>query len=88
DLFDYLKTQQFTSINLGLAPLSGLEDPNTFPEKSMKYAYEKIKSFAHYKGLRDFKDKFSPEWKNEYLVYSHDFDLLQVPSVLAKVIKP
>lgn len=88
DLFAYLKTQQFTSINLGLAPLSGLENPNTFPEKSMKYAYEKIKSFAHYKGLRDFKDKFSPEWKNEYLVYSHDFDLLQVPSVLAKVIKP
>ena len=49
----------------------------------MKYAYEKIKSFAHYKGLRDFKDKFSPEWKNEYLVYSHDFDLLQVPSSAA-----
>jgi phosphatidylglycerol lysyltransferase len=88
ELFNYSKSQNYTSVNLGLAPLSGLDDPQNFPEKSMKYAYEKIKSFSHYKGLRDFKEKFSPTWQNEYLIYSHDYDLLQVPSALAKVIKP
>jgi phosphatidylglycerol lysyltransferase len=88
ELFKYLKSQNYSSVNLGLAPMSGIDDPQTFPEKSMKYAYEKIKAFSHYKGLRDFKEKFSPRWQNAYLIYSHDYDLLQVPSVLTKVIKP
>lgn len=87
ELFNYLKSKNFEAVNLGLAPMSGMDDPQTFPEKSMKYAYEKIKSFSHYKGLRDFKDKFSPKWKNEYLIYTHDYDLLQVPTVLTNVIK-
>ncbi|HEX3010281.1 MAG TPA: bifunctional lysylphosphatidylglycerol flippase/synthetase MprF [Bacteroidales bacterium] len=88
ELFNYLKKQNYTSVNLGLAPMSGIDDPHTFPEKSMKFAYEKIKAFSHYKGLREFKEKFSPNWKNQYLVYSHDYDLLQIPSILANVIKP
>ena len=88
ELFNYLKSQNYRSVNLGLVPMGGIDDPHTFPERSMKYAYEKIKSFSHYKGLRDFKEKFSPVWKNAYLIYSHDYDLLQVPSVLAKVFKP
>jgi phosphatidylglycerol lysyltransferase len=88
ELFKYLKSQNYSSVNLGLAPMSGLEDPRTFPEKSMKYAYEKIRAFSHYKGLRDFKEKFSPTWQNEYIIYSHDYDLLQIPSVLSNVIKP
>ena len=88
ELFNYLKPQGVISVNLGLAPISGLNDPHTFPERSMKFAYEKIKSFSHYKGLRDYKEKFEPEWHNQYLIYEHDYDLLKVPSVLAKVIKP
>ena len=88
ELFAYLKSQGCTSVNLGLAALSGIEDADTFPKKSMKFAYERIKYFAHYKGLRDFKEKFSPVWYNKYLVYTHDYDLLQAPLVLNKVVKP
>ncbi len=88
ELFNYAKTKQINFVNLGFAPLSGLNDPHTFPEKSMKFAYEKIKSFAQYKGLREYKDKFNPVWYNKYLIYQHDYDLLQIPSVLANVIKP
>lgn len=87
ELFKYLKTQNIRYVNLGLAPMSGLDDPNTFTEKSMKFAYEKIKSFSQYKGLRDFKDKYAPEWNNEYLIYTDDYDLIQAPVVLSKVIK-
>jgi phosphatidylglycerol lysyltransferase len=87
ELFNYLKSQQYTSVNLGFAPMSGIDEPHNFPEKSMKFAYEKIKTFSHYKSLRDFKEKFSPQWKNEYIIYSHDYDLLQVPTVLSNVIK-
>jgi phosphatidylglycerol lysyltransferase len=88
ELFKYLKEKGITYVNLGFSPLSGLDDPHTFPEKSMKFAYEKIKSFSHYKGLREYKEKFDPVWHNKYLIYQHDYDLLQIPSALAKVIKP
>jgi phosphatidylglycerol lysyltransferase len=88
ELFKYLKEKQVNYVNLGFAPMSGLDDPHTFPEKSMKFAYEKIRSFAHYKGLREYKEKFDPVWHNKYLIYQHDYDLLQVPAALAKVIKP
>jgi len=88
ELFNYLKAQNVQYVNLGFAPMSGLDDPHTFSEKSMKFAYERIKSFSHYKGLREYKEKFNPEWHNKYLIYQHDYDLLQVPGVLAKVIKP
>ncbi len=88
ELFKYLKSNNLTYVNLGFAPLSGLDDPHTFPERSMKFAYEKIRSFAQYKGLREYKDKFDPQWYNKYLIYQHDYDLLQVPTVLSNVIKP
>ncbi|WP_316842032.1 phosphatidylglycerol lysyltransferase domain-containing protein [Pedobacter gandavensis] len=87
-LFEQLKAAGYTKVNLGFAPMSGLVDPHNFPERSMKFAYEKIRSFSHYKGLRAAKEKFAPEWQNRYLIYDHDYDLLQVPTVLTKVIKP
>ena len=87
-LFNYARTAGFKSLNLGFAPLSGLITPHNFPERSMKFAYEKIRSFSHYKGLRSSKEKFSPVWHNKYLIYSDDYDLLQVPNVLSNVIKP
>ncbi|MHB1178723.1 MAG: phosphatidylglycerol lysyltransferase domain-containing protein [Daejeonella sp.] len=88
ELFNYLKLQQYTAVNLGFAPLSGITKAHGFPERTMKFAYEKIQSFSHYKGLRDSKEKFLPGWNNRYLVYDQDYDLLQVPSVLTHVIKP
>ena len=88
EFFKYMKSQNYSSVNLGFAPMSGMDDPHTFTEKSMKFAYEKIRSFSHYKGLRYFKEKFNPTWYNKYLIYPDDYDLLQVPAVLTKVIKP
>ncbi len=88
EMFNYLKCRNSSFINLGFAPISGLDDPHTFPERSMKFAYEKIKSFSHYKGLREYKEKFDPVWYNKYLIYQDDYDLFQVPGVLSNVIKP
>jgi phosphatidylglycerol lysyltransferase len=68
--------------------MSGVNDPHNFPERSMKFAYEKIRSFAAYKGLREYKEKFKPSWNDKYLIYSNDYDLVQIPGALAKVIKP
>ena len=88
ELFKYFKSKDIRYINLGFAPMSGINDPHTFPERSMKFAYDKIRSFSHYKGMREYKEKFNPVWNDKYLIYDNDYDLLQIPAVLARVIKP
>jgi phosphatidylglycerol lysyltransferase len=88
EFFLYLKSEGYSFANMGFAPMSGLNDPHTFKEKSMKFAYEKIRGFSQYKGLREYKEKFVTVWLNKYLIYEHDYDLLQIPGALMKVIKP
>jgi phosphatidylglycerol lysyltransferase len=88
ELFKYLKEKGFEFVNIGFAPLSGIESPQNLTERSMKFAYHQIQAFSHYRGMRDYKEKFASSWSNKYLVYENDFDLLQIPVVLGKVIKP
>ncbi len=88
EFFLYMKSRGFQSVNLGFAPMSGIEKSNDLPEMSLRFAYEKIRSFAHYRGLRDFKEKFAPVWYNRYIIYDHHYDLFNLPAVLRKVIKP
>ncbi len=80
----YMKENGFRRANLGLAPLSGLEGEN-LAEKTIHYAYENLKAFGHFKGLRKYKDKFLPQWEKKHLVYNYDFHLLQVPNALRRV---
>lgn len=75
-------------LNLGLVPMSGISQPQNTAEKMVKYAYEKLRFFRHYQGLREFKDKYATTWVNKYLIYEHDFDLLQLPGALSKVMQP
>ena len=75
-------------LNLGMVPMSGISHPQNTAEKMVKYAYEKLRFFRHYQGLREFKEKYATEWTNKYLVYEHDFDLIQLPSALSKVMQP
>lgn len=86
-LFSYFKSQGIQYVNLGFAPISGLNDANNFTEKSMKFAYERIKSFSHFKGQREYKEKFQPVWYDKYLIYDNEYDLLSVPAVLGNIIK-
>lgn len=87
NMFEYLKTNGFRTCNLGMVPLSGIQEPGNLQERIMKLAYEKIKRFSHYKSLRDFKDKFDPSWEMMYLVYTSPFDLIYLPGALEKVNK-
>jgi phosphatidylglycerol lysyltransferase len=88
ELMQYAKANGKTYLNLGLAPMSGLEVADTAVEKMMRYAYEKIRRFQHYRGLRSFKEKYASQWLNKYLVYENDFDLVQLPAALNKAMRP
>ena len=87
-LIEHCQSKNYKYLNLGLAPLSGIETGRDFPEKTLKFAYEKLQQFRHYRGLRDFKDKFNPKWENKYLIYENHYDLLQLPNALNKAMKP
>lgn len=85
--FEYLKSQRFNYVNMGLAPLTGLDESKTTAEKGLHFIYENIKRYAHYHGLRKYKEKFNPIWKNKYLVYNEPYELLLISLALNKVIR-
>jgi phosphatidylglycerol lysyltransferase len=88
ELINYAKQKGAKNLNLGLVPMTGMEEPDTTAEQLMNYAYRKLKRFRHYSGLRNFKEKYASVWHNKYLVYENDFDLLQLPLALNKVMQP
>jgi lysylphosphatidylglycerol synthetase-like protein (DUF2156 family)/uncharacterized membrane protein YbhN (UPF0104 family) len=88
ELIRHAAAKHIQRLNLGMVPMSGVKKPENVPEHVVKYAYEKIKRFRHYQGLRDFKEKYATEWLNKYLVYENDFDLIQLPAALNKVMRP
>lgn len=86
-LIEHAKKHGFQTLNMGLAPFSGIGKPEDIPQRTIKFAYEKLQQFKHYKGLRDFKDKFEPQWQTKYLIYNNDYDLLHIPLALNKVMR-
>lgn len=72
---------------MGLTPMSGIEEPDNPVEQIMKYAYHRVGSLKHFQTLRFFKEKYATIWENKFLIYNNDFELLQIPAALNKVMK-
>ena len=53
----------------------------------MKYAYQRFGTFKQYKTMRDFKEKYADSWKNKYIIYSNEVELMQLPMALNNVMK-
>lgn len=87
-LIEYAREHKNLFLNLGMVPMTGISQPENTAEQIIKLAADKIKRFQHYKGLRRFKEKYASLWENKYLVYDNDFDLLQLPLALSKVMRP
>jgi phosphatidylglycerol lysyltransferase len=87
ELVKYARDKKLKYVNLGLVPMAGIEQPENTAERLIRYAYEKIKRFRHYTGLREFKEKYATTWLNKYLVYENDFGLLQLPAALNKAMQ-
>ena len=87
-MIDYAREHNCKYINLGLVPMTGITEPQSPAEQIIKYAGEKFRRFKHYHGLRDFKEKYATMWADKFLVYETDYDLLQLPAALNKVMQP
>lgn len=87
-LVEYAKELNCQYINMGLVPMTGQEEASSPAEQLIKFAGKNLKRFRHYHGLRDFKEKYATTWKDKFLVYENDYDLLQLPLALNKVMQP
>lgn len=70
-LLQWAKEQGFATFNLGLSPLAGIGEKPDDPmaEKALRYVYQRVNRFYGFKGLHEFKAKFSPRWSPRYLIY-------------------
>jgi phosphatidylglycerol lysyltransferase len=63
------KQQGYAWFNLGMAPLSGLVDREFSPmwNRVGAFVYRHGEHFYNFEGLRDYKEKFHPDWRPRYL---------------------
>jgi phosphatidylglycerol lysyltransferase len=87
-LIDYAREQGKSWLNLGLVPMAGISQPGNMGEQLLQLAANRIRRFQHYKGLREFKEKYATIWENKYLVFDNEIDLVQLPLALNMVMKP
>jgi phosphatidylglycerol lysyltransferase len=80
----YGRDEGYARFNLGMAPLSGLENRELAPfwAKAASFLYEHGERFYNFRGLRQYKEKFAPVWEPRYLAAPGGIAL---PRVLANV---
>ncbi|KQT43084.1 hypothetical protein ASG43_16325 [Aureimonas sp. Leaf454] len=68
-VMEHLRSDGFSALNLGMAPLSGLADADGAPlwNQLGRTIFECGESFYNFQGLRAFKSKFEPQWQSRYL---------------------
>jgi phosphatidylglycerol lysyltransferase len=78
----------FRWFNLGMAPLSGLENRTlgTLWSRVGSLAYRFGENFYNFQGLRQYKEKFDPEWEPMYLASPGGLVLPRILTNLASLI--
>jgi phosphatidylglycerol lysyltransferase len=68
-IIETLKAQGFRTLNLGMAPLAGLAAHDRAPAWNhlARQIFEHGERFYNFRGVRDFKEKFAPDWRPRYL---------------------
>jgi len=82
------KAQGYRWFNLGLAPFSGLENRALAPlwNRLGAFVFRHGEHFYNFQGLRQYKEKFDPEWRPKYLVSPGGLALPQIFTNLATLI--
>lgn len=84
ELMVWAKAEGYRWFNLGMAPLSGLQNRRTAPLWSRFGAmvFGRGERFYNFRGLHRYKDKFDPEWEPRYIAVAGG---IAVPLALANV---
>ncbi len=88
ELFLWGKEKGYQWFNLGTTPLSGLENRSLAPiwNRIGAFIFRHGEHFYNFQGLRQFKEKFSPEWRPKYLASPGGFALPRILLDLAALV--
>jgi phosphatidylglycerol lysyltransferase len=66
-----LKQEGYRSFDLGLAPFAGVGEGPGAPrvERAIHLLFNTLFWFVSYKGMRNYKVKFEPNWEDRFVVY-------------------
>jgi phosphatidylglycerol lysyltransferase len=66
-----MKSEGYHTFNFGVAPFVGIGNraEATLAEKTVNQIFERLDWFLHSKGIRQYKLKFEPQWKDVYVAY-------------------
>lgn len=84
----WAKNQQFKWFNMGMAPLSGMDDHDFSPgwNKMANFVYSYGENIYGFKKVRDYKSRFNPEWEPKFLACPGGVNLPGILSDLANVV--
>jgi phosphatidylglycerol lysyltransferase len=84
ELMLWARTQGYRWLNLGMAPLAGLEQHPLAPawHRVGNFVFRHGEHFYNFDGLRRYKSKFNPVWESKYLASPGG---LRLPRVLLDV---
>ena len=82
-LIDRFRAEGLTGMNLGLAPLSGIEG-STLPDRALRLLYDRGGVAFNYDGLRRYKEKWRPRWEPRYVLYRTDTELPTVAAAITR----
>jgi phosphatidylglycerol lysyltransferase len=79
------KSEGYRWFNMGMAPLSGLEDHITASlwAKAGTLIFRYGEHFYNFQGVRQYKEKFNPQWRPKYLACRGSFALPRAISSIA-----
>ena len=82
------KEQGYQWFNLGMAPLSGLENRALAPlwNRLGAFVFRHGEHFYNFQGLRQYKEKFNPQWRPKYLASPGGLALPRIFANLATLI--
>jgi phosphatidylglycerol lysyltransferase len=80
--------QGYRFFNLGMAPLSGIENRSMAPlwSRAGALAYRFGENFYNFQGLRQYKEKFDPEWEPTYIASPGGLALPRILTNLAALV--
>lgn len=82
------KDRGYQYMNLGMAPLSGIDDRPLAPlwNKAVGIVYRHGQHFYSFEGLRNYKERFTPEWTPRYLASPGGLELPRIITDLTRLI--
>ena len=76
-LIEHFRAQGLTGMNLGLAPLAGVENDGV-ASRVLRAVRDYGGAAFNFESLQEFKAKWQPRWESRYLAYERDVDLPRI----------